>query len=137
MLCTTHPKKSYLPEFNGYTREQEEELREFALLETMDIMYHKDMQRFFSNNLLKLVDPEYKRPPKKRTQKKKQQVAAKVVAAASLTAPPSPREQVIELEEPAAPSSPFPRARAATPSRSPPRNSTNLADFAGFWDEED
>ena len=140
VLCTTHPKKGYLPEFDGYTREQEEELREFALLETMDIMYHKNLQRLFSNNLLILVDPEYKRPPptrKKTMQKKKKQVAAKVVAAASRPSSPPPREAVIELEEPAAASSPFPRARAATGLPSPPGQSTNLADFMSFWDDDE
>ena len=140
MLCTTHPKKGYLPEFDGYTREQEVELREFALLETMDIMYHKNLQRLFSNNLLILVDPEYKRPPptrKKTMQKKKKQVAAKVVAAASRPSSPPPREAVIELEEPAAASSPFPRARAATGLPSPPGQSTNLADFMSFWDDDE
>ena len=137
VLCTSHEKKGYLPAFKGYTREKEQELKEFAMFEVMDLLYHKNLSRFLSPNLIDLVDPEFDppSPPSPRRKKRKKKVPPKAVAAA--TAPRSPRVSPVG-EEAAMPASPYSaRSRRTATPKSPPGQSNNLADFSAFWDEEE
>ena len=142
MPCTVHKKKGEIAEFEGYSRDEEERLHEFAQDELCNLLYHKRHARFFSKEMQLLADPEFDDPPTpvpRRRSSKKKSVATKPPLAAA-AAPPSPRLQNgAPGEKPVVASSPFPARRKAVPSPSPPSRSNNLADFAEFWveDEED
>ena len=41
MPCTVHKKKGEIAEFEGYSRDEEERLHEFAQDELCNLLYHK------------------------------------------------------------------------------------------------
>ena len=68
-----HAKKGWLPAFDGYTREEEESLNKFAKHALEMLLYHKKEDRFFSDTLAYLADPEWEPEtpsPKKRITRK-------------------------------------------------------------------
>lgn len=143
-----HEKKGYLPAFLGYTRQQEADLLDFSKSELAELVYFKNTARFFSENLKYLADPEFDPSPppspgspkkkRKNPPRKKAELARARMAAMS----PPPSEPDSEVEEPAAPASPFPSSRRSSRAPSPRAGtSVNPADYANFWeagsDDED
>ena len=71
--CTVHAKKRALPEFEGYTRKEEDRLRDFALEELYHLLHYKKQARYFSEDMQLMADPEYDPPtpsPNERKAKK-------------------------------------------------------------------
>ena len=141
VLCTSHEKKGYLPAFQGYSREKEQQLNDFAECEVMNLLHHKKLARYLSPNLIQLVDPDFEMPPTPRGRKKpkKKVVPPKAVAAAKAPRSPSPESSPPVREVPASPASPFSARskRRTPPAKSPPVQSNNLEDFQSFWDDDD
>ena len=139
MPCTVHKQKGEMPAFEGYSREEEERLQEFAQDELCQLLYHKKQARFFSKEMQLLADPEFDddppTPPPRRGKKKKKKTEA--VQADPPAAAPKRRQTEGAEEVPAPAPSPF-RAPCRTPraSPSPASKSNNLGDWADFWVEE-
>ena len=143
MPCTMHAKKRALPEFSGYTREEEDRLQDFALEELYHLLHHKRQARYFSTDMQLLADPEFDppTPPPKKRKTKRQVPKQPPRAAAAMALSPRPQGDAAG-EVPQLPSSPF-RQRSRSPSvvASPPmqHRSENMMDFSAFFeqDEED
>ena len=132
------PQEGLAPEFRRLHAGGRAEPKQVRKKLAGNALYHKNEERFFSDSLAFLADPEYEPPtpsPKKRARprKKVSQPPAEPEAAASRASPP--RQE--GAERPAPESSPLQASRhARTPAPSPPnRTSKNLSDFAGFWNE--
>ena len=110
--CTSHAKKGWLPEFNGYTRESELMLLEFSKRELKDLLHFKKQARFFSEELKYMADPQYTPPkPKMKVRKKAAGRPSPKKAAACYARSQSP---------PAAPLTLWPRSRTVhDPERRP------------------
>lgn len=133
MPSTLHVKKGWLPEFSGYTREQEQELSDFAKVELEGLLNHKKEARFFSQSLMFLADPEFE--PDTPTPRRKRKTRRPVQLPQPQQASP-PRQPQECSERPAPESSPLSEQHAHRP-QPRPEICRSLGDFAGFWNEDD
>ena len=140
--CTVHAKKRALPEFEGYTREEEDRLRDFALEELYNnLLHHKRQARYFSEDMQLMADPEYDppTPPPKSKPKKKRQPFEQTSPRAAAARAFSLRPQGDVGEAPGLPSSPFrqpsrPPSKATSPMHV---QSKNMSDFAAFFEQDE
>ena len=126
--CINHPKKGKMPAFPGLTREEEEDFEEHTKDQLLGLLDHKREFRFFSLEFINTINPKF-RPkrdkdpewlPGMELQSKRRKLGE---AKAPQRAPPA-----------APPSSPSPGPSSpAAASVEEEDLSTNLADFAGFF----
>ena len=127
-MCTSHPKKGDLEEFQGLTAEEEETHEMGCRGQLGSVLHHNKARHIcFSDQLLSLADPNFVRPRVRPPAKKKSRTKKRDTAQ-------GPARQVSR------PSSPVPSARPEEQSeQTHQEDESRIEDLAAFFqsDSED
>ena len=129
--CTNHPKKGKMPAFPGLTREEEEEEEDFAKLQLLSMLNHKQEHRFFSPQLKLLTNPNFRAKPEVDPEWRPGAPSAFCPRRSRPRKAPPPK--AAPLPGPSS-SCPPPADAAAVAEETEP--STNLSDFASYFENQ-